>query len=210
MPRPRFAKLDPEKQAMMLDIATEEFTKHGLEGASYNKIIERCGLSKGVMYYYFDNKEDLFVTVLKRELSLPAPSDDAFAHIQQVDEFWEFIEELLLLVIQSLEQDAQKAQLLRHYTRALEKTSMREAYEEIENTLNAWMLLFFSCGQKVGAIRTDIPQPLLFAAALGLGQATDTWLFQSHETIESDTLREYSSQMIDMFKRLLHPRIEFL
>ena len=42
----------------------EEFAERGVELASYNKIIERSGLSKGTVYYYFDNKDSLLETVL--------------------------------------------------------------------------------------------------------------------------------------------------
>ncbi len=42
----------------------EEIAANGIDGASYNRIIERSGLSKGVVYYYFENKESLYLTVL--------------------------------------------------------------------------------------------------------------------------------------------------
>ena len=64
MPLPRFATLDPDRRAAILTAAAEEFARAGLEGASYNQIIARAGASKGAMYYYFDNKEDLFLTVV--------------------------------------------------------------------------------------------------------------------------------------------------
>src|SRR5687768_9358643 len=65
MPRPRFEKLDEERRKAILRIAAEEFAEHGYEAASYNRIIERSGLSKGAVYYYFDDKEDLYTTVLR-------------------------------------------------------------------------------------------------------------------------------------------------
>ena len=64
MPRPRFDKLPPERQATILDAATVEFATAGYENASLNRIIERAELSKGATYYYFDGKEDLYLTVL--------------------------------------------------------------------------------------------------------------------------------------------------
>ena len=68
MPRPRFNNLDADKQASILNAAFEAFSEHGFEDASYNLIIERAGISKGAMYYYFDDKEDLYSTVVRREL----------------------------------------------------------------------------------------------------------------------------------------------
>ena len=67
MPRPRFLKLDPERQAHRFVECGEGriCRESGFEQASYNRIIERAGLSKGAMYYYFDDKLDLYVTVLE-------------------------------------------------------------------------------------------------------------------------------------------------
>ena len=66
MPRPRFEKLDPERQEALLDAAMRELAARGPESASLNKILADVGLSKGVAYYYFDDREDLFYTVVSR------------------------------------------------------------------------------------------------------------------------------------------------
>ena len=70
MPRPRFDKLDPERQEALLDAAMRELAARGPEGASLNKVLADVGLSKGVAYYYFDDREDLFVTVISRVVDL--------------------------------------------------------------------------------------------------------------------------------------------
>ena len=36
-------------------------TAHGFENASLNRIIKKAGISKGAMYYYFDDKMDLYI-----------------------------------------------------------------------------------------------------------------------------------------------------
>ena len=61
----RQERLDDAKRARLMEAAVEEFSERGIEAASYNKIIERSGLSKGTVYYYFDNKEALLYTVLE-------------------------------------------------------------------------------------------------------------------------------------------------
>src|SRR5436190_11854477 len=70
MPLPRFEKLDPPRKTSILAAAAEEFGERGFEGASYNRIIERAGISKGAMYYYFADKDDLYRTVLDAALAL--------------------------------------------------------------------------------------------------------------------------------------------
>ena len=60
----RQERLDDAKRTRLMEAAIEEFAERGIESASYNKIIERSGLSKGTVYYYFDNKDSLLLTVL--------------------------------------------------------------------------------------------------------------------------------------------------
>jgi AcrR family transcriptional regulator len=49
MPRPRFDHLEPERRRALLAVAAEEFAEHGYEASSFNRIIERSGLSKGAI-----------------------------------------------------------------------------------------------------------------------------------------------------------------
>src|SRR5689334_2000875 len=65
MPRPRFDRLSSERRAALLEAAAQEFAQHGYADASLNHILERAGVSKGAVYYYFDDKEDLFLTVVR-------------------------------------------------------------------------------------------------------------------------------------------------
>ncbi|ACA46004.1 TetR/AcrR family transcriptional regulator [Clostridium botulinum] len=64
-----------DKKEAILEAALEEFTIGGYENASTNKIVEKAGISKGLLFHYFGNKKGLFVYVynyyfefLKREL----------------------------------------------------------------------------------------------------------------------------------------------
>jgi AcrR family transcriptional regulator len=48
--------------------ASAEFARHGLAGARVDAIAERAGANKQLIYAYFGSKEDLFATVLGRQL----------------------------------------------------------------------------------------------------------------------------------------------
>ena len=49
----------------ILAAATAEFARHGLGGARVDRIAERAGANKRMLYYYFGSKEDLFLAVLE-------------------------------------------------------------------------------------------------------------------------------------------------
>ena len=53
-------------QATILAAARDEFAEHGLGGARMDRIAERAGLNKRLIYYYFEDKEQLFRAVLEQ------------------------------------------------------------------------------------------------------------------------------------------------
>ena len=65
MPFARFGKLSPEKRERILEVAAQEFARHGYEDACINRILEQAEMSKGAAYYYFEDKVDLFCTVVE-------------------------------------------------------------------------------------------------------------------------------------------------
>ncbi|HSP46636.1 MAG TPA: TetR/AcrR family transcriptional regulator [Clostridiaceae bacterium] len=55
-----FEKLDPEKKERILNAALEEFAKSGYKNASTNEIVKKAGISKGILFHYFKDKQNLF------------------------------------------------------------------------------------------------------------------------------------------------------
>ncbi len=53
-------------QATILAAARDEFAEYGLGGARMDRIAERAGLNKRLIYYYFEDKETLFQAVLEQ------------------------------------------------------------------------------------------------------------------------------------------------
>jgi AcrR family transcriptional regulator len=53
-------------QSTILAAARGEFAEYGLGGARMDRIAERAGLNKRLIYYYFEDKEKLFQAVLEQ------------------------------------------------------------------------------------------------------------------------------------------------
>jgi AcrR family transcriptional regulator len=62
-------------QERILKAATEEFARYGLGGARVDRIAARAGANKRMLYYYYGNKEDLFLAVLEAR----------YAHIRRAE-----------------------------------------------------------------------------------------------------------------------------
>lgn len=57
----KFEQLEAEKRQKILNAALEEFALKGYEKASTNIITQQAGISKGILFHYFGNKEQLFL-----------------------------------------------------------------------------------------------------------------------------------------------------
>lgn len=56
----------PVREQQMLDAATEIFGSNGYHGSSMDQIAEAVGISKPMLYAYFDSKEGLYSACIKR------------------------------------------------------------------------------------------------------------------------------------------------
>lgn len=56
----KFRGLDEEKQQKILDASLKEFAEHGYDKASTNRIVKEAGIGKGMLFYYFNSKQDLY------------------------------------------------------------------------------------------------------------------------------------------------------
>jgi AcrR family transcriptional regulator len=204
MPLPRFSTLDPERRAAILSAAAEEFARAGLQGASYNRIIARAGVSKGAMYYYFDNKEDLFVTVVAdlaeraaAAIGGPGPFSDAAG-------FWQQMRSLCARALQFFA-DPTLAGLYKQLVTPGRDSPLGHAVEEHTRRLEAYTAELLRAGQQVGAVRTDLPIELLAHLLTGLGEAFDRWLLTRWESLRPAELAALPDQIVDLFARLAAP-----
>ena len=65
MQEPRWRRLPEERPRQILDAALAVFGERGLAGARLDDIARRAGVSKGTIYLYFANKEELFREVVR-------------------------------------------------------------------------------------------------------------------------------------------------
>ena len=65
MPSSTFFFLLAEKQEKLLEAATREFSHKPFNEASINQIIKEAGIPRGSFYMYFQDKEDLFLYLIK-------------------------------------------------------------------------------------------------------------------------------------------------
>ena len=55
-----FNSLEESKRQRILNAALKEFAENGYEQASTNRIVKNAGIGKGMLFYYFNSKKELF------------------------------------------------------------------------------------------------------------------------------------------------------
>lgn len=64
MPANVFMELSEKKRENIIKVCIAEFSKYGYENTSTNRIVQDAGISKGSLFKYFKNKEELYFYIL--------------------------------------------------------------------------------------------------------------------------------------------------
>jgi AcrR family transcriptional regulator len=203
MPFARYSKLPIEKRERLMIAAAQEFAAYGFDAASVNRILETVQMSKGAAYYYFEDKVDLFFTVIQyciERLELNLALDPATS---TAETFWPTFAELRRQpLLNSFEQPWLFAAV-----RAAERLSpaalQREPLATFARQVRAYVMNILKRGQELGVIRTDLPDDLIFDWQQALDAASDHWLLAHWTELDRQAIADISNQTVDGMRRAL-------
>lgn len=204
----RFAKLDPDRRAAILTAGAQEFAAAGFAGASFNRIIAQSGLSKGSVYYYFADKDDLYQTVLEAvgaRLLDSMHGPDAAAH---PGPYWTAWRDLYQRVLQHLARHPVDAALVWHSIAARARGTAHPALEALANTLLERIGELLALGQRAGAVRTDLPEALLVHAVFGMLEGVDRWFAEQWAAATAADRQRMADLAIGLLRRIAEPHRE--
>jgi TetR/AcrR family transcriptional regulator len=111
MPKSTFYNLKEEKKQRIFQAAVQEFASHKFSEASLNRIVKTAKIPWGSFYQYFDNKEDLYLYVIK-ELSKYKWDALEQAGVDNIDgDFFNIIREKLIALIELRKQNPDYAHI---------------------------------------------------------------------------------------------------
>lgn len=207
--RSRFDHLEPERQDEIIRAAADEFGEKGYDSASINRIIAKAGVSKGSLYYYFEDKGDLFSTVMERATTamvrLVGGMD--LAALTR-DTFWPSFEAIVRRSAQRLSGNAWYTRLARAFYRYWGRTGDRGPAGKFFAWIRKWTEDVLRRGQALGAVRTDLPLPLLVDLTMALGQVSDQWMLEAWDDFAPDERERVVELQMGLFRRLLEPHGE--
>jgi AcrR family transcriptional regulator len=143
-------------QRKLLAAARAEFQEHGLAGGRVDRIGERAGVNKRLIYVYFGDKEGLFEEVIRQNrnavgASVRFDAEDLPGHALRLYDYWQEHPDSVRLF----------------WWRNLE----RPQSTEVENEAYGRMVGEIGSAQAAGDVAPAIPAAHLFAFVLGLLQS---------------------------------------
>jgi AcrR family transcriptional regulator len=151
----------------ILKAATAEFAERGLAGARVDNIAEVAGANKRMLYYYFNNKDDLYLAVLEEaylamrtsERNLKLDDLEPLAAIRKLVEFkFDYFVENPVMIWLLNGENMLGAQHLKRSTR------LKDMHISLVRTIGT----ILESGVAAGAIRPNIDPLQLYMSISGL------------------------------------------
>lgn len=205
MPLTRFEKLDPHRRQRLVAAAAREFAFEGYEAASLGRIAEESGVSKPALYYYFEDKADLYATVVREAWQRLSPQ--GHVDLQSLDGrgFWPALEAVHLA---SFERSRLEPWLLAVWKQAYHPPPAgvaASAVAEVFERGRAFLRALLQRGQELGVVRTDLPEDLLIAVFTGADDAADHWLVDHWDALGPQEVHRLSRRVFDTMRGILAP-----
>ena len=208
MPHPRFSKLAEPRQSNILVAAAKEFAAHGYADASINRILEQAGISKSVAYYYFESKEDLFLTVVQHGLA------ERWVGVEEVyqliasltaDTFWPGVSDKFRRALLHSFDTGWPYGVIRTLRQLRYKQSDEAPLATFVRRYLGLLAKLVERGQTLGLIRTDVPDDQLIGWVQAMHDANDRWVLDHWSELDRQALEATSDRWVDGMRRLLSP-----
>ncbi len=161
------------QREMLLEAATAEFAVNGFEMTSIQKIASAAGVSKAKVFYYFENKEDLYAQVLDQALRPLLAPLESVPQASSAESYWTSLKSGLNFAFEFGRRDPYTAALIRGlYRRGGDSASLLHLLDRARAGIANWL----RDGQQLGAVRTDLPVPILAEVVVGALVHVDRWL----------------------------------
>jgi AcrR family transcriptional regulator len=204
----RRERLDDAKRARLMEAAIAEFAERGFEAASYNKIIERSGLSKGTVYYYFDNKDSLLSIVVDEICQGFIHAVEGLQLPDTKEEYWRIAWEYHQRAIRFFFENPLLGRVMFHLAKY--EPCFSEQLKSAHERTTRFMADLLVRGQEIGAIREDLPMETIERLMHAIGQVLSSDIVEERGVALQDTevrlrVEKFMKIMHDLSQRILTP-----
>lgn len=153
-------KLTDQKQEEIIDAGIAEFAERGMQNASMNSIAKRAGISVGVLYKYYENKDDFFLACLKKSLSMMENTVESIT--LSTDDPLDYARHLIHAVQHYSHEHPEYIRMYHEITSSGTHELAAELAQHIEGMTSRTYTELVSRAQRAGVVNMDL-DPALFA-----------------------------------------------
>ncbi|MDK8181376.1 TetR/AcrR family transcriptional regulator [Paenibacillus sp. UMB4589-SE434] len=203
----KFLNLGVDKQERIINAALKVFSQKGYEQASTNEIVKEAGISKGLLFHYFNNKKELFLYLYGHAVEQLMNEFVAKLNQDQKDIFMKLRQALLL-----------KFDMIQRYPDVFDflKTAYFENCDEIKPELehynkqlvaSGYSTIFQDVDHSLFKEGTDVTRAIqvIFWTLEGFGlQQQAKWKASRYEDIKIDEVMEEIDRYMQILKQAFY------
>ena len=122
--------IDNDKVRDIVIAGYEVFTKNNFEKASTNKVVDMAGISRGLLYHYFRNKQELFDFLVYFSIKVIVVDLDKRINWEGTD-FLDRIRESIILKFEVMRRYPYMYDFFNKYSQEIKKLNMSDETEEM-------------------------------------------------------------------------------
>lgn len=152
-------KLTDEKLAEILEVGISEFAEHGMKNTNMASVAQKAGISVGVLYKYYEDKEAFFSACLGR--SLAALEKIIASNTSKKDKPLEYAEALIGAVQTFSRANAHYVRMYHEITTGGNENEARLMAQRIEGLTSKLYTEIVARAQSAGEIRGDLSPSMI-------------------------------------------------
>ncbi len=204
MPSKTFFNLPEQKQERILAAAVKEFGQRNVREANLSNIIQDAGISRGSIYQYFTNKEDLYVYVFDTLRTRRADYVKPAFKLYKKEPFIRFFEEFYMLDSEYLLNNPDHIELgkqLYSYGHGV----ARGLIQRLQSHYKEIFIIGIEVDKEKGLITKEANTSIL--ADLCVHFVTDIFIFQSvTNQLSVSNIRKYIREVLYVLEMGMAPR----
>jgi AcrR family transcriptional regulator len=159
----QFEEIRQEKRDVILETALEVFATHGYHGASISTIAKHAGIAKGLIYNYFESKEELLRAILQKGVQ---DILNVFKHIIGAEITIDVFRELVKAYFKQLKENRAFWRL--YFSIAMQPVVMEMIEQEFDGMVNPYQKLLMSYYTAIGSKNPEADALLAHALIDGI------------------------------------------
>lgn len=202
----KFYNLEDEKQIKILNAALKVYVQKGYDHASTNEIVKEAGISKGLLFHYFNNKKTLYLFLFDHCIEVVVEDFYKKAVIEEPD-FFKRLQEMTLIKMEILHK---YPDIFRFFEKAMleESEQIRSDFQDKIKTFTESSSTWLFEGIDTSKFRDDMDLTKIIKSIMwafeGLSEEILTKAKQQNTKIDYDQVFTEASEYIEMFKKAFY------